>query len=253
MAGVLRNQTLDGLRGYLALLVMIDHVTLGAGSTALEGAARFAVWTFFAISGYVLTRAWDGGYLRFLARRAVRLWPVYALCLGAAYALMREPPSLAQLLWLTGAVNKPEADIPAWSLVIEIWAMPFMPLFVWVARRSIWWLLASLALTGACAYYVDGLAFYGTFFFIGAWLSRFELKFWPLETQFAQFLGRISYPLYLCHYPIIHHLGLPLILVIPLSLLVAVLLTETVERWSIRMSHHIPRSGRRIGIALEPR
>jgi peptidoglycan/LPS O-acetylase OafA/YrhL len=161
--------------------------------------------------------------------------------LATGYALMREPPSLAQFMWLAGAVNKPEADIPAWSLVVEIWAMPFMPLFVWIARRSGWWLALSLLATGLCAYYVYGLAFYGIFFFIGAWLSRFDIEIRPLKAPFAQFLGRISYPLYLCHYPIIHFLGLPLIIDIPLSIAVAAVLAETIEVWSIRASRLVLR------------
>jgi peptidoglycan/LPS O-acetylase OafA/YrhL len=251
MTGVSRNHTLDGLRGCLALLVLADHVLLGTGSTALEDVARGAVWMFFAISGYVLTRAWDGRYLHFLIRRVVRLWPVYAVCLGAGYALMWDRPSYAQFLWLAGAVTKPEADIPAWSLVIEIWAMPFMPLFVWVARRSHWWLLASLFGAGLCAYYLNALAFYGIFFFIGAWLSRLDFRIPLLETPFAQFLGRISYPLYLCHYPIIHYLGLPIIVDIPLSIVVALVLTETVERWSIRISRRVSKAERSFGGVLQ--
>lgn len=233
------------------MVVLFHHFALGIGSTALEGTARLAVWAFFVISGYVLTAAWDGRYLSFLARRVVRLWPVYAVCLAAGYALMRAPPSPAQFLWLAGAVVKPEADIPAWSLVIEIWAMPFMPLFVWVGRRSFWWLAAALSVTGLGALYIHLLAGYGAFFFIGAWLSRFDIRLSVLEGEFARFLGRISYPLYLCHYPIIHFLGLPMIATIPVSVAVAVLLTETVEHWSIRTSRLVA-AKRFWGLAAQP-
>ena len=37
---------------------------------------------------------------RFIVLRYLRLWPVYAVCLGAGYALMWDRPSYAQFLWL---------------------------------------------------------------------------------------------------------------------------------------------------------
>jgi peptidoglycan/LPS O-acetylase OafA/YrhL len=79
-------------------------------------------------------------------------------------------------------------------------------------------------------------AFFAAFFFIGAWVSRFDLRWAPLGGAVPRWLGRISYPLYLCHVPIISFTGLPLILSIPLAFAMAAVLTETVEAWSIVVS-----------------
>jgi peptidoglycan/LPS O-acetylase OafA/YrhL len=249
VAGINRNRSLDGIRGCLALLVFAHHsVQAATGSPILLKPATFAVFAFFMLSGCVLTRAWDGRYPRFLLGRIVRLWPVYALCLAAGTLFSGTPPSLAQFAWCAGALDKPVADIPAWSLVVEAWAMPFMPLFVWVARRSLPWLLAALAVTLLCAMYLYPLALYGVFFFVGAWASRFSTDWPPLEARLPQWLGRISYPLYLCHWPILFFLGLPIFVTVPLSLAVAALLTATVETWSIRASRAIRQATLRVAV-----
>jgi peptidoglycan/LPS O-acetylase OafA/YrhL len=119
--------------------------------------------------------------------------------------------------------------------------MPFMPLFVWVARRRFVWLAAVVVLTLAVADIAYPPAAFGIFFFAGAWFSRFQLRWAPLEAGLPQWLGRISYPLYLCHWPIIWGLGLPLYASIPLTFAAAHLLAGTVEAWSIAASRTAPR------------
>jgi peptidoglycan/LPS O-acetylase OafA/YrhL len=240
VADVDRNRTLDGIRGMLALVVLVHHsVQAATGAPILLAPAKLAVFGFFALSGCVLTQAWDGRYARFLFSRALRLWPVYALCLAAGCLLSGTPPSLAQFAWCAGAIDTPYADVPAWSLVVEAWAMMFMPLFVWVGRRPMPWLLGALGLTMLCAVYVNPEAVYGAFFFFGAWLSRFRLDWAPFKRALPQWLGRVSYPLYLCHWPILFFLGLPVFIAVPLSFAVAALLTATIETWSIRASRAV--------------
>jgi peptidoglycan/LPS O-acetylase OafA/YrhL len=227
-----RNYTLDGLRGCLAVLVLADHACLSQGNEALVVPARFAVWTFFILSACVLTRAWDGRYGIFLVRRFLRLWPVYVLCMIAAYALSGIRPDIWQLFWIPLHSYPPAANTPAWSLTVEAAAMFLMPLFVLVARGSFARLVIGLLAT-LLVQFLTPYAFFAAFFFIGAWVSRFDLRWAPLGGAVPRWLGRISYPLYLCHVPIISFTGLPLVVSIPLAFAAAVVLTETVEAWSI--------------------
>ncbi len=75
--GLGRIAALDGLRGVLAVVVVVRHVYVVAGiRNPLFWPSQVAVWAFFVMSAMVLVRAYDGHYFAFLARRAVRLWPV---------------------------------------------------------------------------------------------------------------------------------------------------------------------------------
>ena len=239
-----RNRTLDGVRGSLALLVLLWHAS--SGSLTLDNAvfmaiSQYAVLGFFILSGLVLTRAWDGDVPAFLLRRFVRLWPLYALSLAAGFLAAHRWPEWSQFLWypLMNSRDNTLVDHQAWSLCIEAWAMPAMPLFV-LAGRS---LVSTIAGVGACFLLArwDSNFGFGVFFVLGAWLARFEIRARLFETAPLQWLGRISYPLYLTHWMVLHYLGGPLWARVALAFAIAQALTWTVERWSISGSR---RAGR---------
>ena len=92
VAGAARVAAVDGLRGLLAVVVLAWHVAAPFGLAWLLPAANLAVATFFVLSGYVLTRGWDGRYGVFLIRRFLRLWPVYAACASPPATAWRESP-----------------------------------------------------------------------------------------------------------------------------------------------------------------
>ena len=236
--GGARNRALDGLRGCLAVLVLIGHVIGEHDPQAHFYPAQVAVWLFFAISGLVLTRSWDGRYVAFLTRRFVRLWPLFALCIGAGYVLADAAPSLPLFLWIPASNVPPAIDPPAWSLTIEAWAMLAMPLFAWIGRGSLIRLELAIAAYVAAGF-CDGRALFAAFFMIGAWLSRYEVRCWVLEHPVAQWLGRISYPLYLSHWLVLHYCPGPMALRVGLAFALAQALTMTIERWSIAASRAV--------------
>ena len=94
-----RLQALDGLRGVLAMVVLAWHATSPLNLLWLAYPAKLAVSGFFLMSGFVLTRSWDGRIGRFMARRFVRLWPVYALSLAVGYLIAGISPAWLQFLW----------------------------------------------------------------------------------------------------------------------------------------------------------
>lgn len=255
-----RNLTLDGIRGIAALTVFVSHCYQYHGYDISFHPATYAVWIFFMLSGCVLTPTYQGHYLAFLLKRFIRLWPLYAVCLLAGVLLSGVVPPWTRWLWYPMLnANAPDAiDPPAWSLHVEWWAMLFFPLIVLARRR----LVVAVALAALCLplmLIASYWFFFGPFFLLGAWLSQFEIRLRWLETPLTEWLGRISYPLYLSHAIVLEDVGLPLWAAIPASFLIAQLLTWTVERWSIAASRRVGRmcwpdvlAGMRAGGALRP-
>jgi peptidoglycan/LPS O-acetylase OafA/YrhL len=109
--GVVRVRELDGLRGALALWVVFSHILCWCGyaehsKSHLWGDLVYAgpaVETFMILSGFAITSLLDARrepYVRFIAGRAFRLFPVYLVCLGVAVGFARLVPGIvAKLDW----------------------------------------------------------------------------------------------------------------------------------------------------------
>ncbi len=148
---VARNQTIEGLRGFSAGLVLLFHVyemgakagmvpvpTTQPGRDIVDKIGPFGVMIFFMISGFVITQSLvkHGNVGVFLKNRALRIFPVFGLLhlimftAGpiAGYEWMgeiRHDPRLyverftANALFVPGVWNYPIAQKNAWSLSFE--------------------------------------------------------------------------------------------------------------------------------------
>jgi peptidoglycan/LPS O-acetylase OafA/YrhL len=241
-----RIPALDGLRGVLAVFVVLHHVAcfLWVGGLG-EGIAHAVVCIFFAMSGLVLTRSYDGHLGAFLLRRLVRLWPLFAVCMLTEYALKGQQPVLDHLLFwppFQGYAAHPIV-VPAWSLFVEIWAAPVIPLVAEIAGSHV----RCLALGAACAGFalVFPPAGYLPLFVLGGWLGRFRWRCAALESAPAQFLGKISYSLYLTHWVVLSGvykaIGYPLcgVASLPLMIGVAHMAWRYIELPSVRLSRQV--------------
>ena len=251
-----RLPALDGLRGVLASVVVADHSLTELGSPALGMAANISVAIFFLMSGLVLTRGWSGDFPVFLARRFIRLWPVFAVCLGAGALLAWHRPPVLEFFWIP--FPRYDANLlcpPMWSLFIEAWAALAMPAIVWSARggavrtlgcmaacvvTAVVWHPANLPLRAFLSYLVCFVA--------GAGLSRADFRSPVLEHWLPQWLGRISYSLYLTHWLVLR--AMTAALGVPGTVLGAVLsfgvgwgVWLCVERPGIRLSHRVKKEG----------
>ncbi len=247
-----RIAALDGLRGVLAAFVVADHAAMDFGSEILGHGANIAVSAFFILSGLVLTRQWDGRYFAFLASRFLRLWPVFALCLAWGYALAGMRPEILEFFWIP--VPRYDANIvcpPMWSLFIEAWASLAMPAIAWTARGGVVRSLASVAagIALACLWWPNNAALrafecYSVCFVIGAALSASSPRSPVLESRVPQFLGKISYSLYLTHWLVLEtalrRFGfLGMCAAIPLCFPIGWLVWWAVERPSIAASRRV--------------
>jgi peptidoglycan/LPS O-acetylase OafA/YrhL len=113
-----RLKCLDGLRGVLAVYVMLSHMAPFAllpvwlASALSHGGA--AVDVFFILSGLVIVRSLERFDYRarpFLAARVARIFPVYLAMLALAVAVQPLPDGFERMPWI--AADSPARDI--WS------------------------------------------------------------------------------------------------------------------------------------------
>ena len=166
-------ETLDGLRGVAALVVLVYHRRWWLGEGALEH-GYLAVDFFFMLSGFVISYAYgarlasgDLGFARFLRLRAERLLPLLALGAvlgavvasadalskgwagGAARALAGLP--LAALALPVPWLSLPfEINRPSWSLFYEIAANLGFAIAAGLISLRRLWLFATLAALAFC-------------------------------------------------------------------------------------------------------
>src|ERR1700733_329899 len=114
-----RLECLDGLRGVLAVYVMLGHLAPFAmipGWIAQPWShGNAAVDVFFILSGLVIVQSLESFGWRgrgFLIARAARIFPVYLAMLLVAVAVQALPTDFARLPWI--AADSPARDI--WSV-----------------------------------------------------------------------------------------------------------------------------------------
>lgn len=187
-------QTLDGLRGIAALLIILRHAgALGAGASLPE--SFLAVDLFFLLSGFVIAFAYDKrlaqpGFIgRFLVIRLIRLYPLYllGLAVGAIYRFgsvlnHTENWTIGHLVFalvlgmllvpttpITG-IGSSELDTPTWTLLPELIAnILYAILFRWLTRPV---LMAIVGIGVVCV--VVCRLYYGTLD------AGWEFASWPI-------------------------------------------------------------------------
>lgn len=140
----------EALRGFFALLVYAYHTLYALKILDLAAASFFAVYGFFAISGFVLTLNYRDkiGDTRALAvfagRRIARLWPLYIFVLLVSALLMASIPSdfgyrlLLNATLTFGFLNPGATSLVGggWSIGIEIVFYAVFPFIIALLRIS---------------------------------------------------------------------------------------------------------------------
>jgi len=113
-----RLECLDGLRGVLAVYVMLSHMApfavLPGWLASLLSHGGAAVDVFFILSGLVIVRSLEGfGYRArpFLIARVVRIYPVFLAMFVFAVAVQLVPAGFEHMPWI--GASSPARDI--WS------------------------------------------------------------------------------------------------------------------------------------------
>jgi peptidoglycan/LPS O-acetylase OafA/YrhL len=147
------------LRMTLAFAVFVHHTTM-------FNLGLSAVLIFFVLSGYWVATMWtttysktNGAYATFLVSRFWRIVPVFALCSGIAWALLfwrgAAPEDVGGItrqlfsnIMILGYNSLPyQANVPGWSLDMELQFYLIAPLFIFLVARNLYVLVACMALS----------------------------------------------------------------------------------------------------------
>ncbi len=119
---------MDGLRGVLAVYVMLGHVlplaVVPGAVASLFSHGEAAVDLFFALSGLVIVNSLERfgqHFSPFMAARAWRLLPVYFVVLALSIWLMGWGDPLSALPWAGGTARQivaPGLPVPLWPHVV---------------------------------------------------------------------------------------------------------------------------------------
>jgi peptidoglycan/LPS O-acetylase OafA/YrhL len=99
-----RFGTLDGLRGVAVMVVVLYHAGIIFGAW-ISRFGYLAVDLFFALSGFVLSHAYDNRFVggmrvaEFLYLRVVRLYPLYFLGLVLGLCVVDHGRTCGQCKW----------------------------------------------------------------------------------------------------------------------------------------------------------
>jgi peptidoglycan/LPS O-acetylase OafA/YrhL len=124
---------LDGIRGMAILLVLLHHFEPPPGVPKVIGAATYLGWSgvdlFFVLSGFLITgilldtKTSQNYFSSFYIRRALRIFPLYLLCVFAYFRLAPNPTEPWFWSHLSNWKSAFGTDIPIlshfWSLAIE--------------------------------------------------------------------------------------------------------------------------------------
>lgn len=200
------------VRFLLAISVVITHLVRPEIHYG-----RYAVYLFFALSGYLITLVLDKKYQNrlgtFWASRLLRLWPSYVFMWLLTIILISTAgiydgdisriATVPKLFMIWNLTSGQPMGI-AWTLTAELLAYCAMSLGLSrTAERTYLWLAASSLLTLFFGFNLYGSLYghpfqYSLYFSVGATGYWMGLKL-PKDKGFFQVIGAMSYPVYLAH------------------------------------------------------
>ncbi|HEX4958217.1 MAG TPA: acyltransferase [Lacibacter sp.] len=151
MSGIKYQARLDGLRFIAIFMVLIEHFAYYIGQHISAG--FYGVNLFFVISGFLITsilikdhtETFKGSYLRFLGRRALRIFPIYYLCIFLIWLLQIDSYDKDLPYLLTYTYNYHLENTKSWSNIYSLyWSLSveeqfyiFFPLIVLALRKKL--------------------------------------------------------------------------------------------------------------------
>lgn len=206
------------IRFVLAMMVLMNHLWLPTANVI----GAHAVTGFYIVSGFLMTKVineiyvGDGGKLRYLANRALRIYPLYLLVLLTSlafvaiwpnyfqvYSLIRIPMDSSEWfsnLSLWQLTDSPTIVVPpAWSLYVEVFFYLVIALIARARGMVVLWFLASLLYTVWMV--VNGHSFADRYYPLGAaslFFSTGAIIYFLAKNVHYYFFNFFSAPIIYC-------------------------------------------------------
>ena len=144
------NPTLDGIRGWAFLIVLVMHgflLCLDSSCLYLQGCGKYGVWLFFVLSSFLLTENYvlrNSSKQEYFLGRIFRILPLYFICITFyAVANIIEPTVFDIVLTIFGLFG----PLHLWTIPVEF-CFYMILLIVWfipnqLIRNIIMTLMAS--------------------------------------------------------------------------------------------------------------
>ena len=204
-----RFSVLESCRGFLAVMVVVNHLTAATHFYAFVQNGWVAVDFFFVLSGFVIASVYEdrirstGSLVRFVVRRVGRLYPLHLFMLALLLAIefakvhLGKPafegntgwPAFWSSLALLNGFNaySQSWNYPSWSVGIEFWANLLAGALILACGR--WFRLGALVTIAALAAFMfsDQVIDYGDA------QPRMEILFNAAEYASEFFVGTLTF------------------------------------------------------------
>lgn len=168
-----KENNFDFVRLLAALIVMVSHAFALSGRVEPRPYAgltlgTFAVFAFFAISGYLVSASWrnDPDIRRFLARRMLRIAPAYIVVVALAEAFMRarglDSFKMNPLPWVNGSL---------WTITLEVQCYMLFMLLAALTRHGSIAMIALVLYLGKDTYF----EMFAGLFALAALISEYKI------------------------------------------------------------------------------
>jgi len=204
-----RFSVLESCRGFLAVMVVVNHLTAATHFYAFVQNGWVAVDFFFVLSGFVIASVYQdriasvGALVRFVVRRVGRLYPLHLFMLALllliefAKLYLGQPAFTGNTSWpafwsslaLLNGFNaySQSWNYPSWSVGIEFWANLLAGALILACGR--WFRLGALVTIAALAAFM----FSDQVIDFGDAQPRMEILFNAAEYAIEFFVGMLTF------------------------------------------------------------
>jgi peptidoglycan/LPS O-acetylase OafA/YrhL len=133
------NPTLDGIRGWAFLIVLVMHgfsICFDGSQQYLQGCGKYGVWLFFVLSSFLLTKNYvltNGNKREYMLGRVFRILPLYFICIAIYSGLNIIQPTISEAILTSVGLFGP---LHLWTIPVEFCFYMILLVLLFVPNQS---------------------------------------------------------------------------------------------------------------------